>query len=168
MKQTQCSPTQRRFRLAQIAGETEKRNSLGREEVAKRNLDCGIGAAQQVRQALFAVEGPQAAGQVDAVPGLLELVISQMAMQLALENLAGRFCADLRESADLKHEVHARTQAGYDRRLVAALQKSAKAPLRGLDGLFIDVTALKNLEVLPRHRRKRIGELAPPRQMAAK
>ena len=71
----------------------------------------------------------QAAGQVDPVPGLLDLVVGQAALELAFEDAAGVVGADLGQGPDLNDVVHARAQTGLDGLDVAALQQVAEARL---------------------------------------
>jgi hypothetical protein len=80
VENAQGGPAQRRVRLAQVACKAEEADRLSREEVAQRDVARRLGAAQQMRQALRAVQAAQAIGQVDPVPRLLNLVVGQAAL----------------------------------------------------------------------------------------
>ena len=126
--------------------------------MAQRQLAGRFRAAQQMRQALLAIQRPQAVGQVDPVPGLFELIVGQPALQLAFEDFARVVGADLGQGADMNDVMHAGPQAGFDRRQLAALQQFAKAGFCRFHRRFVELAALEQVDVLARHRRKLIAD----------
>ena len=131
--------------------------------MAQRQFGGRLGAAQQVRQALGAVEAAQAVGQVDPVPRLFDGVVGQPALELALEDAAGVVGADLGQGANLDDVVHPGAQAGLDGADLAALQQIAEAGLGRLDGRLAELAALEEVDVLPADRRQFLAEkLATP------
>jgi hypothetical protein len=118
--------------------------------VAQGDVARGLGAAQQVGQALHAVQRPQAARQVDPVPRLLHLVVGQAALQLPFEDAPGLVGAQLGQGADLHHVLHPRAQAGLDGRQLAALQQVAEAGLGRVEQRLAELPALEQVDVLPR------------------
>ncbi len=106
MQHAEGGAAERRVGLAQVAGEAEEADGFGGEEMAQRQLGGRLRAAQQVRQALGAVEGAQAVGQVDPVPRLFDGVVGQPALELALEDAAGVVGADLGQGANQDDVLH--------------------------------------------------------------
>ncbi len=149
---------ERRVGLAQVAGEAEEADGFGGEEMAQRQFGGRLRAAQQVRQALGAVEGAQAVGQVDPVPGLFDGVVGQPALELALEDAAGVVGADLGQGANQDDVLHPGAQAGLDGAHLAALQQIAEAGLGRLHRRLAQLDALVDVDVLPADRRQFLAE----------
>ena len=157
---------ERRVRLTKITRKSQEAGRLRREEMTQRNLAGRFGAAQQVRQALLAVQRPQAACQVDPVPRLFELIVAEPALQLAFEDAAGVVGADFGEGTHLHHVLHARPKAGLDGIDLAPLQQPAQVRLGRLHDRFIELGTLKKLDVLTRDRRELAGQVLPTMQAA--
>ena len=167
VQDAQGGAAQRRLGVAQVAGETQKADRLGGEEVAQRQVARQLGAAQQVRQALLAVERAQAVGQVDPVPGLFQDVVAEPAVELAFEDAAGVVGADLGQGADVDDVVHAGPQAGLDRGQLAALQEFAQLRLGGLQHRLVQLAALEQVDVLTGDGREFLAEGAAARGVPA-
>jgi hypothetical protein len=149
VQETQGRLPERRLRLTQIARESEDAHGLRREVMPERRFARRLRAAQEMRQALLAIEDAQAGGEIDPVPRLFELIVAQAALKLAFQDAAGDVGADFGQRANLIDEMRARTDARLDRAFAAVLEKYAKTPLGHLDGGFVEFARLKNLEVLP-------------------
>src|SRR5439155_9796437 len=109
------------------------------EELSERDLACLIGAAKQVRQALFSIQRAKTVRQVDPVPSLLDLIVGEAALELPLENAASVLGADLRERPDMDDELGARPQALFHGLDLAALQERPEPSLGRFDGGFIQL-----------------------------
>ena len=153
VKHAQGRTPQRRFRLPDVAGKTHEASRLGGEKVPQGRVECRRRTSQQRWQAFLTTDGAQAAGEVDPVPGLLELVVCQPALELAFQDAAGGVGADLSEGADLEEELGAGAQRVGDFLVFAALEQGAEAALDGFHDFFVYLSGLKNLEVLADDRR---------------
>lgn len=153
--------------LAQIAGEAEEADRLRGEEMAQRRLARRLRAAEQMRQALLPVQVAEAARQVDPVPGLFDLIAREAALELTFENPAGGLGADLGQRTHLNDVVHAGAQTRLDRFDLAAFEQHPEARFHRLHGRFIELPALEQLDVLPRHRRQLVPVELPPGQVPA-
>ena len=162
----QGGAAQRRVRLAQVAGEAEKADGFGGEEVAQRQVAGRLGTAKQVRQALGAVEAAQAVGQVDPVPRLFDGVVGQAALELAFENAAGVVGAELGQGAHLDDVLHPGAQTGLDGGDLAAFQQIAEAGLGRLHRRLAELAALEQVDVLPADRRQLVAQQLPPSPVA--
>ena len=153
-KQLQGGTAERRVEFPQVAGEAEEADGFRSEELAQRIVAALLGTAEQVGQTFLAIELTQAPGQIDPVPALFQGIVGQAMLQLAIENIPGRLRADLGQGAHLKDVVHSGPQTGFDPGRFAAFEKVAETgPKAGDDGL-VELSALKEFDVLPAHDRK--------------
>src|SRR5258708_4707200 len=144
MQEPQRRLAARRFRMPQIAREAEEANRLRGEVMPQRRFLGVLRTPQEVRQTLLPIEHAQAGRQIDPVPGLVELIAAESAMQLAFEDTSGRVGADLRERANLINELGAGTQVGFDAALAFALEEQVQSAFDVLDGLLVEFARLKD------------------------
>jgi hypothetical protein len=76
----------------------------------ERKLVRLVDALQEHGQAFVAIEVAEAVGEVDPVPGLVHVVVAELAAELALQDLAGCLGADLGQGADADDILRAGTQ----------------------------------------------------------
>ena len=168
VQDAQGRPPQAAVALMQVTREAEEADGFRGEEVPERDVARGLGTAEQMRQALGAVQGTEPIGQVDPVPRLFDLVVGQPAIELAFQDKAGVVGAELRERAHLDHVVHAGPQARLDSVYLPPLQQVAEAGLGRFDRRFTQLAALEKVDVLPADGGKLVAQVLALVQVPAK
>src|SRR5262249_46068402 len=101
IEHAQCGTAEWRRRSAEIVGKSDAGRRLRRVELAERHVRRTGRAAEEIGQALLAVQPAQAVSQIDPVPALLDGIVTELAPQLLTENGAGLRATDLGERLDL-------------------------------------------------------------------
>jgi len=146
-------PAGRRVHLLHVPAEAQEGYDFCRKILYQRIIVRGGHAGEQPRQTLLAVQVAQAAGQVDPIPGLVELVAGDLAVELVFQYLARFLRTDFGQSANAKDVLRAVTETGGNTVDHPHLQPAAEAALRRLHFGLIELPSLVEVEVLAGHGR---------------
>jgi hypothetical protein len=97
---------------------------------------------------------------------LFDLIFGEAALKLALEDAAGVVGTDLRQGADLYDKVGAGAKAGLDLLDFASFQQDAETIFGRLQGCFVQLSALKEIDVLTSDGRQFVFQVLPTVQVA--
>ena len=104
--------TERPHRLAQGIGESRTAGGLGREKLAQRRLPHRGGAAQQMRQARFALKATEITCDIEPIPALLDGIVRHPSVQLIVQEMGGMRPAEFGERLNLDGVLQSGPETG--------------------------------------------------------